>query len=233
MRILTVVAHPDDETLGAGGTMARFAADGHDVMVLIMTDGVGARHDQFEQQRLCAVRACETLGVTNVSLAGLPDQRLDTMALMDLAGPMEKAVSEFRPDVMFTHYQEDVNQDHRAVFRAASIAARPTEGTSVRRFLCFETASSTEWAAPFPGTTFAPNVFVDISETLEVKLAAMRCYADTFESEVKPYPHPRSLEALEIYARHRGASTGVLAAEAFMQVRHVVRADAPEHLVAL
>lgn len=233
MKILTVVAHPDDETLGAGGTMARYAAEGHEVMVLIVTDGVGARHDQFEQQRLCAIRACEVLGVTNVSLAGLPDQRLDGMALLDVVAPIEKAVSEFRPDVLLTHYMEDVNQDHRAVFSASMIAARPTPGSSVRRFLCFETASSTEWAPPFPGTTFAPNVFVDISQTLETKLAAMSCYGDTFESEIKQYPHPRSLAALDLYARHRGVMNGVHAAEAFMQVRHVVHVDAGEELVGL
>jgi len=221
MRVLTVAAHPDDETLGAGGTMAGLAADGHEVWVCILTDGVTARHGHIEQQQECARRAADVLGVAEVVFCGLPDQRLDTLALLDVIAPIEKCVAQLQPQVVLTHFMEDANQDHRAAFRATVVATRPTAGASVRKVLCYETASSTEWAPPFPGTVFAPNVFVDIAGTLEKKLGAMREYENTHSGEMHPFPHPRSYEALEAYARRHGAASGLMAAEPFMLVRQI------------
>jgi LmbE family N-acetylglucosaminyl deacetylase len=223
LRILTVAAHPDDETLGAGGTIAYHTARGDEVCVLIVSDGVTSRHDRVEQQQECALRACETLGVSKVVFGGLPDQRLDTLSLLNVIGPIEDSIRNFRPDVVLTHFKEDANQDHRLVFQATLVAVRPVDHTSIRRFLCFETPSSTEWAGPFVGSVFAPNVYVDITETLSTKLEAMKAYADTHVSEVRPYPHPRSYEALEVYARRHGVVAGIGAAEPFMLVRDVSR----------
>lgn len=230
MRVLTVAAHPDDETLGAGGTMARLAAEGHEVWSCILSDGVTSRHGYVELQQECARRAADILAVANVVFCGLPDQRLDSLALLDVITPIEKCIAELQPQVVFTHFMEDANQDHRAVFRATVVATRPSEGSSLRSVLCYETASSTEWAPPFPGTVFAPNVFVDISSTLPTKLAAMRAYEDTYSNEMRPFPHPRSYEALEAYARRHGAAAGVRAAEPFMLVRRVLREGAPHEL---
>lgn len=221
MKVLTVAAHPDDETLGAGGTMARLAGMGHEVWVCILTDGVTARHRHVEVQKECAIRAADVLGVANVIFCGFPDQRLDTMSLLDVIAPIEKCIGELRPDVVLTPFKEDANQDHRIAFQASLVAARPVEGTSIRRLLCYETASSTEWAAPFAGSTFSPNVFVDITSTLAKKLEAMRSYEKSFTGEMRPYPHPRSYEALDAYARRHGAVAGVHAAEPFMLVRQV------------
>jgi N-acetylglucosamine malate deacetylase 1 len=223
MRILTVAAHPDDETLGAGGTMARLAAASHEVHVCILTDGVTARHRHVELQQECAVRACEVLGVADVVFCGLPDQRLDSLPLLDVITPIEKCIGELRPDLVLTPYKEDANQDHRIAFQATLVATRPTPGASVATVLCYETASSTEWAAPFPASLFSPNLFVDISTTLPVKLDAMRAYEQTFAGEMQPFPHPRSYRALEASSRKHGATAGVAAAEAFMLVRHVQR----------
>ena len=221
MKILTVAAHPDDETLGAGATMALHAARGDEVWVLVLTDGVGSRHGKAEQQLACLRRACDVLGVKRLVLGGLPDQRLDTLPLLDVLGPVERCIEELAPDVVLTHFIEDLNQDHRIVSRATMVAARPLPGQPVRRLLCFEVPSSTEWAPPFPGCVFAPDVFVDASTSLATKLAAMSAYADTYLNEVRPWPHPRSLEALEAFARRHGASVGLEAAEAFMQVREI------------
>ena len=223
MRILAVAAHPDDETLGAGGTLALHAARGDEVWVCIMSDGVTSRHGEIERQKDCAVRACETLGVAHVEFVGLPDQRMDELSLLDLITPIEKQLAELQPDVVLTHFMEDANQDHRAVFRAVIVAARPMEGNSVSRVMCWETASSTEWAPPFPGTVFSPNVYVDISSTLDTKLEAMKAYSETFVSEVRPFPHPRSYEALEVYAKRHGIAVGLTAAEPFMLVREIAR----------
>jgi LmbE family N-acetylglucosaminyl deacetylase len=221
MRILTVAAHPDDETLGAGGTMARFAARGDEVWVCILTDGVTSRHGHIELQKECAVRATNVLGVSKVVFCDLPDQRIDALPLIDVITPIEKCIGELQPDVVFTHFKEDANQDHRTVFAATLVAARPVEECSVRRLLCYEVASSTEWAAPFSGSVFAPNVFVDITSSLSTKLEAMRAYEDTFSNEMRPYPHPRSYEAIEAYAKRYGAASGLASAEPFMLVRDV------------
>jgi N-acetylglucosamine malate deacetylase 1 len=223
VRFLTVAAHPDDETLGVGGTMARLAAVGHEVWICILTEGVTARHRHVEQQQECAIRAAAVLGVANVVFCGLPDQRLDALPLLDVITPIEKCIDELQPDVVFTHFNQDANQDHRTVFQASLVATRPHEGTSLQSLFCYETASSTEWAPPFPGSVFSPNVFVDISSTLPKKLEAMRSYEQTYTGELRPYPHPRSYEALQAYARRHGAVAGVHAAEPFMLVRHVDR----------
>jgi LmbE family N-acetylglucosaminyl deacetylase len=221
-RILVVSAHPDDETLGAGGTIARYAAEGSEVWVCIVCDGVTARHSEAGLQRQCAEDACAVLGASKVVFCDLPDQRLDALPLVDVIGPIEECVERLRPDVVLTHFKDDVNQDHRVVFGATMVATRPSPMQPVRTLMCYETASSTEWAPPFQGGVFAPNVFVDITATLDRKVEAMRCYAHTHISEVKAFPHPRSLEAIDIYAKRQGVVVGTPAAEPFMLVREVL-----------
>ena len=214
-------AHPDDETLGAGGTLALHAARGDDTFVLVIADGVSSRHGEVELQEKCARRACDVLGVHEVDFARLPDEQLDALPLLDLITPIEEAIRRYQPDVVLTHFGQDANQDHRAVFQATVVATRPLPGSGVTRVLCWETASSTEWAPPFPGSVFSPNVFVDITSTLAVKLQAMAAYADTYVSEVREYPHPRSFRALAVTARRHGVVVGVRAAEPFMLVREL------------
>ena len=220
MNVLVVAAHPDDETLGAGGTMARHALHGDEVWACILTDG-RSPHGAAE----CALRAGDVLGVKKVVFLGFPDQRVDELALLDVIRPLEALVTELRPDVVYTHFSHDVNQDHRVAFNATMVATRP--GSGVSRVLSFEAASSTEWAAPFGGNVFAPNVFIDVSDTLAAKIEAMHCYSNAQQSEVRPYPHPRSYEAIEVYAKRHGIESGLDAAEAFMLVREVVSEDKP------
>lgn len=220
-RVLVVGAHPDDETLGAGGTIARHAEHGDEVWVCILTDGVAARHDRADIQYTCAQQAADVLGVKRLVTCGLQDQRLDALPLLEVIRPIERCIAELEPELVYTHFKEDANQDHRAVFQATLVAARPY-ASSVRRLLCYETASSTEWAGPFAGASFTPNVYIDVGDTLATKLAAMRCYAGTHQSEVRDYPHPRSYEAIEVYARRHGIAAGFHAAEPFMLVREIV-----------
>jgi LmbE family N-acetylglucosaminyl deacetylase len=219
MRLLTVAAHPDDETLGAGGTMAWHTARGDTVWTCILADGASSRHGRVEQQAACARAAAEVLGLDRLVLVGLPDQRLDTLSLLDVIAPIEQCIDELRPDVVLTHFPGDVNEDHRLVARATIVATRPVPGTCVQRVCSFEIPSSTDWAPPIPGSVFAPNLYVDISETLDTKLTAMKAYAETYVSEVRPFPHPRSVEALRAYAQSHGAASGLLAAEPFMLLR--------------
>jgi LmbE family N-acetylglucosaminyl deacetylase len=221
MRVMVIAAHPDDETLGAGGTIARHVDRGDEVAVCVVSEGVTSRHDHIDLQKECASKACAVLGVQDLRFLDLPDQRLDEFALLDMIRPIEAYLRELGPEVVYTHFAQDVNQDHRAVFAAVLVATRPVNGCMVRRLLCYETPSSTEWAAPFPGSVFAPNVYIDITGTLSRKLDAMAAYAETHVSEVRPYPHPRSSTALEVYAQRRGIEAGVGAAEAFMLVREL------------
>lgn len=222
-RILVVAAHPDDEVLGVGGTMAHHVQRGDHVSVLIITDGVTSRHTVTEPQKMAARKACDTLGVHDLRFVNLPDQRLDDMPLLELIKPIADRVKELRPQVVYTHHRGDANQDHRAIFAATLVAVRPFGDNSVEQLFCYEVASSTEWGPPFPEWAFLPNVFVDISATLELKVEAFKAYRETFESELRPFPHPRSPEVVRINAQHRGVSVGMQAAEAFVLVRELVR----------
>jgi LmbE family N-acetylglucosaminyl deacetylase len=206
-----------------GGTIARHVRQGNDVSVLILTDGVTARHTETEPQKEAACRACAALGVTDVRFADLPDQRLDGMPLLEVVKPIHLQIQELRPKVVYTHHRGDANQDHRAVFDATLVAVRPFSNSSVEQVLCYEVASSTEWAPPFVDWAFLPNVFMDINATLGAKLNAVEAYRETFQSEVRPFPHPRSPEAVRLYAQQRGIAVGMLAAEAFVLVRELVK----------
>ncbi|HTD46521.1 MAG TPA: PIG-L deacetylase family protein [bacterium] len=224
--VLVIGAHPDDEVLGVGGTIARHVHGGDRVSVLILTDGVTSHHPVTEPQKAAARAACRALGVHEVRFVDLPDQRLDSVPLLDIIRPISDAIRDLRPQVVYTHHHGDANQDHRAAFAATLVAARPFGENPVRRLLCYEVASSTEWGPPFADWAFLPTVYVDISTTLDEKLRAFEAYRNTFISEVKPYPHPRSPEALRVYAQQRGIAVGMQAAEAFILVRDLLVADA-------
>ncbi len=221
-RILVVAAHPDDEVLGCGGTIARHADEGDEVQVLFLTDGVGARGisssgPACQARKSAAHAAAATLGIGEVQFLGLPDNRLDSVNLLDVVKPIEHIVQEFRPSVIYTHHGGDLNVDHRISHEAVLTACRPQPGASVSRILFFETPSSTEWADPSIGPAFRPTCFVGIAEQMSRKTAALRLY----EEEMRPFPHARSLEAIEALARTRGCAAGLPAAEAFVILREI------------
>ncbi len=220
--VVVIAAHPDDELMGCGGTVALHTRDGDDVVSVIVCEGESLRYGpngvgQAEHTR----RAAATLGVRDVRALGFPDQRLDTLTLTEIITPLERILREVRPSLVYCQYGGDINRDHELLFKALLVAARPTE-SYLDAVYAFDTASSTEWAYP---RTFVPDTWVDIAPTLEVKLAAMACY----ESEVRPYPHPRSLDAL----RHRALAWGnqhcMDAAEVFMTVRRTLRCGQTPH----
>jgi LmbE family N-acetylglucosaminyl deacetylase len=220
MRILVVAAHPDDEILGLGGTLARRAAEGDEVTIFILADRGSARYDESrirEVQRASRAAAAK-LGVGDVRFGGLEDQVLDGRPVLEVTQRVEALLQEVRPEVVFTHHRGDINRDHAVVHEATLTAARPYATPFVRRILTYETPSATEWAGPYPEAAFVPNVFVDISEHLEAKLAAMSEYA----TELRDPPHPRSLAALGYRAAHWGSVVGVPAAEPFQLVREIL-----------
>ena len=215
-RVLVIAAHPDDELLGCGGTVALHTEAGDVVTSLIACEGESHRYGPDGVGQADFIRnAAELLGVCDVRHLRLPDQRLETMPLTEIITPIERVVREIQPQIVYCQFGGDVNQDHELLFKALLVATRPTE-PSIEGVYAFDTASSTEWAHP---RRFVPDLWVDISTTLERKLAAMACY----KSELRDYPHPRSLEALRYRAKAWGNQSCLDAAEVFMTVRRIVR----------
>jgi N-acetylglucosamine malate deacetylase 1 len=217
--VLVIAAHPDDEVLGCGGMLAKLADTGAVIHVAFLADGVSARGSDrdLNARRSAAHKACSILGVGSVSFGDFPDNRLDTMALLDLTQAVELLVAQRQPDTVFTHHIGDVNIDHQQLHRAVLTACRPQSTCPVRTLLCFEVQSSTEWQLPGSAPAFVPNWFCDISATLDRKLAALDAYA----AELRAWPHPRSRKGVAHLAHWRGATVGFDAAEAFMLGRHL------------
>lgn len=225
--VAVIAAHPDDEVLGCGGAITRFAKSGRSVHILLIADGVSSRGDSdapeimsehLAARKEAAEMACKIMGGRSVELLGFPDNRLDSVDLLDLVKVIEDFIQRYKPATVFTHHAGDVNVDHRVVHDAVLAACRPLPGHVVTELLFFEVPSSTEWRPPGSGEAFNPNWFVEIADELTVKLNALEAYAD----EVRPFPHPRSLFAVEALAHWRGASAGFKAAEAFVLGRKLV-----------
>src|SRR5258708_37419418 len=228
--VLVIAAHPDDEVLGCGGTAARLVQEGREVHFAILGEGITSRHaqrnaadaDQLTRLHRQAHAAAAKVGVKNVHLHNLPDNRLDTVPLLDVVKIVEDLVDRIQPQVIYAHHAGDLNVDHGVIHRAVLTATRPIAGQPVREIYAFEVPSSTDWAFQRIEPAFRPNVFVDITGTIEAKVAAMECY----ESEARAFPHPRSPEALRAIATRWGSVAGCAAAEAFELVRSIrPRAD--------
>ena len=225
-KVLVVAAHPDDEVLGCGGTIARHVDSGDEVKVVIVAEGSTSRQanrnrsevaDELSNLARAAKAAAKILGISAIELLDLPDNRLDNLDRLDLIKDIEKRIEKHKPEIVYVHHAGDVNIDHRRLHEAVVTACRPTPCQTVKRLLSFEIASSTEWQTPGSAPAFQPNWFVDISCQWERKREALRAYA----SEMRPWPHARSIEALEYQAHWRGAQVGVDAAEAFCLLRSI------------
>jgi LmbE family N-acetylglucosaminyl deacetylase len=199
--------------------IARAAAGAADVHILIAAQGATSRGDEGGQVAVLALKqaaaaAAMSLGAHPPRFLSLPDNRLDSVALLDITQMLEAVIDEVRPDTVYTHHDGDLNIDHRIIFQAVITACRPVPGSTVRRIYTFETVSSTEWSTEEIGPVFKPNRFVDISDHLQTKQAALKHYS----MEMRPFPHARSFEAIEALARLRGSQCGLEAAEAFRTI---------------
>ena len=225
-RVLVVAAHPDDEILGLGGTLARHADEGATVEILIMAEGAtsrdaqrdtAGRSEEMTALRAAAQHAAAIVGARPPRFGGLPDNRMDGLDRLDVIKLVEDVVKEVRPDIVYTHHPHDLNIDHRITHEAVLTACRPLPGVPVSAIYAYVTESSTEWAVD--GAAFKPAHFVEITAQLARKIAALEAYAP----EMRPAPHARSIDAVRALASVRGASVGVPAAEAFVVVRQVRR----------
>jgi LmbE family N-acetylglucosaminyl deacetylase len=224
VRIGVIAAHPDDEVLGCGATMARLALE-HEVHVALLGEGFASRavtRDSAVEAALkrlheAAHQVASMLGVRSLTLASLPDNQFDRVALLDIVRWVEGWLAEVRPTVVYTHHPGDLNVDHRLTFQALLTATRPVPGCTVREVYTFEAPSSTEWAFQRLEPAFRPNTFVDVSDTIELKIKALEAYA----GEARPFPHPRSPDALRAASQRWGSVAGVPNAEAFELIRAV------------
>lgn len=220
-RVLVIAPHPDDEILGCGGTMARLASEGHEVHVAVATQGhpPAFSEESVEQVRREMKAAHEIVGVTKAHLLDLPAAALDRVPAMELNARLGQLIGAIEPDTIFLPFVGDIHTDHQLIFLASMVAARPRHDQAPSRIYCYETLSETNWYAPPITPAFVPNLFVDISDTLEAKLDAFAAFA----SQVRAFPEERSIEAIEALARVRGATVHLRAAEGFVLVREIAR----------
>jgi len=227
-RTLVVVAHPDDEVLGCGATMARIASEGGVVQTIFIADGESSRYmpseikshelqERIRNRKTAANSAAQILRSLPPKYFDLPDNRLDTLPVLDIAKIIEKEIALFEPSRVITHFFGDINVDHQKVHEAVLIATRPQGGSCTTEVMCFELPSSTEWRPPGSGQNFSPNLFIDVSSFESQKFAALKSY----ETEMRPYPHPRSFEAIQALMKWRGATSNLLLAEAFILLRGI------------
>lgn len=225
-KVLVIAAHPDDEVLGCSGTILKHVKNGDMVHIVIMAEGLASRdlkcnHDNYTQELKKLHKKSEDvakmLGAASLSMLDLPDNRMDSLELLDIVKKIEAVVDAIKPDIVYTHHHGDVNIDHQITHQAVITACRPLPGQTVKKILFFETVSSTEWQMQTGDKTFMPNWYVNIEDVFTEKLKALRIY----ESEMRDYPHPRSYESVEILAKYRGMTVGCPFAEAFMLGRNI------------
>lgn len=220
-KILVIAAHPDDEILGVGATLIKHVAEKDSVYCLILSKGVmsrpNAKTNKVSKLMSESKMAGKIIGFKEIYYADLPDNSFDTVALLEVVKIVERFLSEVKPDIVYTHFNGDLNIDHRITYCAVVTASRPCNKNFPKEILTFETLSSTEWQAKW-NKQFCPNVYVNVEKYIDKKIEAMESY----KSELRYYPHSRSVEGIKILAKYRGLEAGLKYAEAFQLIKKIV-----------
>jgi LmbE family N-acetylglucosaminyl deacetylase len=221
MKVLVIAPHPDDEVLGCGGTIAKHRRQGDEVCLCIVTKAYQPEwSEEFLKNRPKEIKkANRILGIKDTFFLNFPTVKLDTIPQKELNDAIFKITEKVKPNLIYLPHKGDLNKDHRLVYESSMVALRPESMRTIEKILCYETLSETEWGASRPEEIFLPNVYVDIHETLRIKLQAMLAY----KSELRRYPHPRSLRTIKALAIKRGTEAGLKAAEAFILVREIIK----------
>lgn len=219
-------AHPDDEILGCGASIAKHIEDGDDVHVFIMAEGITSREKKRDivknkenliDLKEIARKANRLIGSSSLEFFDFPDNRMDSISLIEIAKCVEAQIIEYQPSIVYTHHASDVNVDHQKTHEAVVTACRPQPGHCVKTLLAFEVMSSTEWQPASSKVPFCPNWYVNVDQQIERKLKALEVY----ECEMRQWPHARSISSISALASYRGASVGVRAAEAYVLMRNI------------
>lgn len=216
-KVLVVVAHPDDEVLGCGGTIKKHIENGDEVSLVTMTDGYSSRGEEDPTRSPALENSCKTLDISNYHCFDFPDNKMDSVPLIDIIQKLEPIIKKSNPNLIYTHSHSDLNIDHVLTYKAVMTACRPGVYPEIKGILCFEVPSSTEWGLLDERKEFNPNHFVDIKDQFETKLKALACY----DNEMREFPHPRSNEYIEALAKVRGGQSGLMKAEAFKVERWI------------
>lgn len=219
--VLVVVAHSDDETIGMGGTIKRHTIKGDEVIIMSMTNGVGSRdrnnQAEINKRLIASEKASQILGFKWIERYDYPDNEMDKCSTLDIVRHIEKAKIKYKPSIVYFHSEADLNVDHRKLSSAVLTAFRPQPGETCKELRVFEVPSATDFGDETIIGRFLPNLFIDISETWAHKLSALQAYS----SEMRDYPHSRSLEAIENLAKIRGNQNGLKMSEAFQIIRKI------------
>jgi len=224
-KVLVIAAHPDDEVLGMGGTIAKYAAKGDEVAVLIVTDGSTSQYrndpklqDILQAKKVETSNCAAVLGIKHVFYGELPDMKLDVIPHIEINHVIENVITDFQPSIVFTHFSGDINKDHRCVYESTLVACRLVTEQCVKRLFLYSVPSSTEWNVQTTSSAFLPNWYEDISgEYVEKKYKAVECY----KTELREYPHPRSIQYLRTADTAEGNRVGLLSAESFILLRSI------------
>jgi len=216
MKILVFAPHNDDEVLGVGGTIAKYVDEGHEVYVCEVTSGKDQK--RLENIKNEALQAHKILGVKETIFLDLPVVALADIPTKELNKSIHEVVQKVKPDIAFIPHKGDMHLDHKMVAEAAMVALRPVDSPQLKAIYAYETLSETEWNIPSSDNLFVPNVYVDITETIDKKLEAMSCY----KSQLYEFPQPRSLEAMEVLSKLRGSTICKNNAESFMLIRSIL-----------